>query len=160
MLCYAGVDVGTASVRAGLYSLSSKSFQNIAVHPITVHKAVVNVKDADHTEIISQSSTEIWTAVCITVQKVIKDVDTASVRGIGFDATCSLVIIGPDDKPMEVDGTIHSSLEGRTSYLDVIMWQDHRAKYYIPRPILSQGTIHVFDIIYLSILFQKRNRIY
>ncbi|OQV23648.1 FGGY carbohydrate kinase domain-containing protein [Hypsibius exemplaris] len=130
---FVGVDVGTASVRAGLYSLASKSFRKTAILPITVHKATVNVRNADRTrtELISQSSTEIWDAVCRTVRDVSVGVDERQIRGIGFDATCSLVVVGPGDAPMNVDGLLKSDgtgEEGIGSCLDIIMWMDHRAK--------------------------------
>ena len=43
-----------------------------------------------------------------------------AVRGIGYDATCSLVAVGAGGKPVSVDA---SGAPER----DIIMWMDHRA---------------------------------
>ena len=36
---------------------------------------------------------------------MIKDVDVEAVEGIGFDATCSLVVLGPEYEPITVSPT-------------------------------------------------------
>ena len=94
----------------------------------------MNVRDPDRsaTELISQSSTEIWQAVCKVVREVSAGVNVALIKAIGFDATCSLVVVGPGGFPVEVDGVLRNPLiggeDGQQHALDVIMWQDHRAK--------------------------------
>ncbi|MGH7057778.1 MAG: FGGY-family carbohydrate kinase, partial [Acetobacteraceae bacterium] len=47
-----------------------------------------------------------------------------AVLGIGFDATCSLVILDKDGKPLAADGAEPGSGEKAR---DVILWMDHRA---------------------------------
>ena len=62
-----------------------------------------------------QSSQEVWSAVEEVVRKVVEEEGLAShqVKGLGFDATCSLVVVGEEEVE---DG-------GR----DIVMWMDHRA---------------------------------
>lgn len=55
-----------------------------------------------------QSSEEIWQAVC-AASKVACGDDGGRVKGIGFDATCSLVVLGSDNEPLSVSLTGSSS---------------------------------------------------
>ena len=48
-------------------------------------------------------------------------VEKRRIKGIGFDATCSLVVLGPDHEPLT------ASLTGDTAR-NVIVWMDHRAE--------------------------------
>lgn len=101
-----GVDVGTGSARAGVFDANGQLL-GVGKHPLTLwHEAG---------EIVEQSSAQIWQAVCIAVRAAMAGLDPAAVRGIGFDATCSLVAEGvsvsPSDDPAR----------------DVILWMDHRA---------------------------------
>ena len=53
----------------------------------------------------SSRAREIWNAVCACVQEALsqaRGVDPTSVAGIGFDATCSLVVLGEGGKPLPV----------------------------------------------------------
>ncbi|HAL1576841.1 TPA: sugar kinase, partial [Escherichia coli] len=83
---YIGVDVGSGSVRAGIFTAAG---QRLA---FTV-KPVSQFHDAG--DCIEQSSTEIWQAVCAAVSESVQaaGIDPAQIRGIGFDATCSLVAV-------------------------------------------------------------------
>ena len=46
-----------------------------------------------------QSSDDIWATVCRCVSDVVVDDETKRlVRGVGFDATCSMVVVGQDGK--------------------------------------------------------------
>ncbi len=101
-----GVDVGTGSARAGVFDASGRML-GVGKQPLTLwHEAG---------EIVEQSSAQIWDAVCRAVRQAMAGLDPAAVRGIGFDATCSLVAEGvsvsPSDDPAR----------------DVILWMDHRA---------------------------------
>lgn len=110
---YIGVDVGTGSARAGLFdgngALLGSATQAIAMfHP--------------QTDFVQQSSENIWQAVCHCVRAAITEakVDAAQIGGIGFDATCSLVVTDAQGRPVTV------SPDGDDAQ-NVIVWMDHRA---------------------------------
>ncbi|KAK4310463.1 hypothetical protein Pmani_017992 [Petrolisthes manimaculis] len=111
---YVGVDVGTSSVRAGLVK---RGGHMLAIHtvPITVGNPAANFYEQD--------SEEIWAAVCQAVKVVTSGLsDKSVVRGIGFDATCSLVVLDHDLRPVTI-----SPNTGKDNF-NIIMWMDHRAK--------------------------------
>ncbi|NXK50965.1 FGGY protein, partial [Chauna torquata] len=108
---YVGVDVGSASVRAALVD----EFGTVAAHaeqPIQIWEP-----QPDHYE---QSSTDIWEACCAVTKKVVCGIDASRIRGVGFDATCSLVVVDKQFQPLAVNS------EGQ-NHRNVIMWMDHRA---------------------------------
>lgn len=110
---YIGIDVGTQSVRAGLVNEEGKIIKSTtkAIHtwnPLP-----------DHYE---QSSDEIWLACCDAVKEAVKDFpEINNIKGVGFDATCSLVVLDEFYKPLSV------SISGNSSQ-NIILWMDHRAK--------------------------------
>ena len=53
-------------------------------------------------DFVEQSSDDIWRAVGTAVRSAVDAVDASEVAGIGFDATCSLVAIDADLKPVTV----------------------------------------------------------
>lgn len=108
-----GVDVGTGSARAGVFSLDG-SLAGSAKKDISLHRAPGGR--------VEQSSTEIWQAVCAAVRQALSKaaIEPASVAGIGFDATCSLVVIGRDDQGLPVGDADRPDR-------DIIVWMDHRA---------------------------------
>ena len=108
-----GVDVGTGSARAGLFDLRGHR-RATASKPIQLWQP--------KPEWAEQSSDDIWDAVGSVVRQVVADseIDPAQVVGIGFDATCSLVVLDKDDKPLTVS-------EGGDPARNVIVWMDHRA---------------------------------
>lgn len=110
---YIGVDVGTGSVRAAIFD-SQGTLAAQASRDITLHQDV-----PDHAE---QSSAEIWQAVCICCREIMTASGLApqDIRGIGFDATCSLVVIGPQGAGLAVGS--HGDADR-----DIIVWMDHRA---------------------------------
>ncbi|XP_067948229.1 FGGY carbohydrate kinase domain-containing protein-like [Watersipora subatra] len=119
---YIGVDVGTASVRAALSSCSGDSIKIVktSVQPIQIWNDT-----PDHFE---QSSADIWAAVTHTVTSVMTESGVAvnQVKGIGFDATCSLVVLDDNLRPLAV--TLPKPNEKQTdSSRNIIMWMDHRA---------------------------------
>nr|XP_056700212.1 FGGY carbohydrate kinase domain-containing protein isoform X1 [Euleptes europaea] len=120
---YVGIDVGTASVRAALVD----QFGTVVVYadqPIQMW-----APQPDHYE---QSSDDIWTACCTVTKKVIQGIDIGQIRGIGFDATCSLVVLDNNFHPLAVnrDGVCNRN---------IIMWMDHRASDQVAR---INGTRH------------------
>lgn len=107
------VDVGTGSARAGVLSSSGRILAR-AEHPIKMQR-----HGADHAE---HDSEDIWRAVCVSVKQALKmaGTDPASVAGISFDATCSLVARGAEGEQVCV------SARGGDGW-DTIVWLDHRA---------------------------------
>ncbi|CAD6559631.1 Ribulokinase [Paraburkholderia kirstenboschensis] len=108
-----GVDVGTGSARAGVFDLKGHMLAT-AKHDITLYRGSGSI--------VEQSSTEIWGAVCHAVKDAIAQADVSPERivGIGFDATCSLVVLGQGAKPLPVGPSEEAER-------DIIVWMDHRA---------------------------------
>ena len=108
-----GVDVGTGSARAGIFDLTGRMVA-AAKHDISVFHAAGSI--------VEQSSTEIWGAVCRAVKDAMAQAGMApaQVAGIGFDATCSLVVLGPGGQPLPVGPSEDPSR-------DIVVWMDHRA---------------------------------
>jgi len=110
---FIGVDVGTTSARAGLFDAEGTLLAS-ARRPIAIwHEAG---------DIVEQSSTDIWDACAGAVRDVLKQVrlPPGFVKGVGFDATCSLVVLDDARNPLSVS----SSGDPRRN---VIVWMDHRA---------------------------------
>lgn len=110
---YLGVDVGTASVRAALFDREGRR-RGMGVHPIRIWEP-----EQDFAE---QSSDDIWDSICKAIAMALGEADArpAEVVGLGFDATCSLVVLGEGDRPVCVSPT------GKDEQ-NVILWKDHRA---------------------------------
>jgi len=72
--------------------------------------------------IVEQSSGEIWKAVCDSVKEALAQaaVSPDQIDGIGFDATCSLVVLGEGGQSLPVGPS--EQVER-----DIIVWMDHRA---------------------------------
>lgn len=76
-------------------------------------------------DFVNQSSNDIWQSISKVTKQVISEakIDPAQVKGIAFDATCSLVATrGPASKETLAVGPDFSNKEQ-----DVILWMDHRA---------------------------------
>lgn len=108
-----GVDVGTGSVRAGLFDGSGARL-GVGVEPIQIFRP--------EEDFVEQSSDDIWRAVRVAVQHALHEARLAPERvaGIGFDATCSLVALDARGQPVSVSPT------GKDAQ-NVIVWMDHRA---------------------------------
>ncbi|XP_035617839.1 FGGY carbohydrate kinase domain-containing protein isoform X3 [Oncorhynchus keta] len=119
---YVGVDVGTASVRAALVTREGQ-VKTTAEEMVTIWKP--------HSDHYVQSSTDIWAKCCSTVRKVTQGVQRNQVRGVGFDATCSLVVLDQNFKPVAVN-------QDGEAERNVVMWMDHRAAEQAAR-ITSTG---------------------
>jgi FGGY-family pentulose kinase len=110
---FLGVDVGTASVRAGLFDRAG-AMRGLGTHPIRLHRP----KD----DYVEQSSDEIWKACGVAVRAALAQASAAPahVAGVGFDGTCSLVVLDAQDRPVTVSPT------GDDAW-NVVVWMDHRA---------------------------------
>ncbi len=111
LLC--AVDVGTGSARAGIFDKSGRLLGR-AERPIAMNRPI-----SGHAE---HDSEDIWSAVCAAVRAARDDAGAgaADIAGIGFDATCSLVIRGRRGEQIGV------STSGEARW-DTIAWLDHRA---------------------------------
>src|SRR5436190_16139928 len=110
---FIGVDVGTSSARAGLFD-EVGTLLATARHPMTVwHEAG---------SVVEQSSSEIWAACAASVRAAIAEaaLPASAIKGLGFDATCSLVVLDAVANPL----TVSTSGDERRN---VIVWMDHRA---------------------------------
>ncbi|WP_198586028.1 FGGY-family carbohydrate kinase [Pararhizobium haloflavum] len=107
------VDVGTGSARAGVLDRSGVLLSR-AEEPIAM-----NMPRPGHAE---HDSGDIWHAVCRAVKaaREAAGVPASAVAGIGFDATCSTVVLTADGAPVSV------STSGEARW-DTIVWLDHRA---------------------------------
>ena len=111
--CVIGVDVGTGSARAGVFDLAGNMLAS-AKHDILLFHAPG--------AIVEQSSEDIWGAVCSAVReaRAISGVAPERIAGIGFDATCSLVVLGEGGRPLPVGPSADPER-------NIIVWMDHRA---------------------------------
>lgn len=110
---FVGIDVGSASVRAGLYDDTGRRLA-FRVRPIQQFRP----RDL----FVEQSSADIWANACAAVREAIAEAGVAGhrVAAIGVDATCSLVAVGSDGGPISVS-------PGGEPDRDIVMWMDHRA---------------------------------
>lgn len=110
---FLGIDVGTGSARAGLFTADGRMLGS-ATHPIKMWKP--------QPDFVEQSSDDIWAACGRAVRDALRRAKAtpAQVAGIGFDATCSLVCLDADDRPVTVSPT------GRDAQ-NVVVWMDHRS---------------------------------
>jgi D-ribulokinase len=108
-----GVDVGTGSARAGIFDLHGRMLAS-ASRDITLFR--------ESGSIVEQSSGEIWKAVCQCVKAALLQgaVSPDQIAGIGFDATCSLVVLGEDGGSLPIGPSEQAER-------DIIVWMDHRA---------------------------------
>lgn len=113
MTYFVGIDVGSASARAGVFDaggvcLGAASAPIDQFRPAPAH--------------VTQSSSQIWSAVARASREALaaSAVDKAEVAGLGFDATCSLVLSDANGGPVPAN-------PGEPAERDVVMWMDHRA---------------------------------
>lgn len=108
---FIGVDVGTGSARAGVFDATGNMLTS-SKHDIALYQAAGDIAE--------QSSEDIWQAVSASVRLAVAQsaVDPASIKGIGFDATCSLVVVDAAGAPLSV---------GDAPERNIIVWMDHRA---------------------------------
>ena len=110
---FIGVDVGTASVRAGVFTSRGQLLSNTR-RPISIWR--------EAGDIVEQSSADIWAATGAAVRAAVEaaGVKPESVGGVGFDATCSLVVLDPTGQSLPVGPSGDPAR-------DVVVWMDHRA---------------------------------
>lgn len=108
-----GVDVGTGSARAAVFQTDGRRL-GLAESPIRLWRPQPGYAE--------QSSEDIWRAVCLAVQQSVCEsgLESDRISAIGFDATCSLVALDDDDRPVAInrDGDPDRN---------IIVWMDQRA---------------------------------
>lgn len=110
---FIGVDVGTGSARAGIFDDSGRLMGSAKRAIMVWHEAG---------SIVEQSSEQIWTAVCDSVKEALcgANIAAADIAGIGFDATCSLVVVDAEGAPLPVGPSGNPER-------NIMVWMDHRA---------------------------------
>jgi len=110
---FIGIDVGSGSARAGIFDADGTMLASAKANIRTWREAG---------DIVEQSSEDIWQNVCGCVREALAlaSVDPMSVAGIGFDATCSLVVLGAEGMPLPVGPS-------GDNQRNIIVWMDHRA---------------------------------
>lgn len=108
-----GIDVGTGSARAGLFDLTG--------HMVSFAKREISLFH-EPGSIVEQSSSQIWTSICEAVREAVSTAGVApgAIVGLGFDATCSLVVLGDGGQSLAVGPS-------EDPQRDIILWMDHRA---------------------------------
>ena len=109
-----GIDVGTGSARAGVFTTNGRMVGTDKC-PVSIYR--------EGADVVEQSSEEIWQAVAKSVRGAVTAAGARpeDVRGIGFDATCSLVVLGENGTPLPVGDP------GRPER-NIMLWMDHRAR--------------------------------
>ncbi|KAJ4307127.1 hypothetical protein N0V88_000504 [Collariella sp. IMI 366227] len=123
---FIGVDVGTGSARACIID-STGEIKALASENIKLWQPTHG-----HYE---QSTTDIWRAITTCIRAVLStsQIPPISIKGIGFDATCSLAVFTHDtDVPVPVtDPSIAKPSPSPSSededIRNIILWLDHRA---------------------------------
>ncbi|MBC2593390.1 FGGY-family carbohydrate kinase [Ruficoccus amylovorans] len=110
---FLGIDVGTGSARAGLFTASGEMLAT-AKQDIPMWKP--------KTDFVEQSSEAIWQACCNSTRAALKAAKAKpeQIAGIGFDATCSLVAVDAAGAPVSLSPS-------GSDEQNVIVWMDHRA---------------------------------
>ncbi|CCU80546.1 unnamed protein product [Blumeria hordei] len=114
---YIGIDVGTGSARACIIDASGD------IKALTTENIGLWTPETGYYE---QSTTDIWRCICVCVQRALSqhNIDPGTIRGIGFDATCSLAVFSHDtDEPVCVTGP---NFVNDGNDRNVILWLDHR----------------------------------
>lgn len=117
---YLGIDVGTGSARAALVKPDGTALASASQDTKTWRDPI------DH-RIFEQSTTDVWKSICNAVKEVLarSKVPPKHVKGIGFDATCSLAVTDWEGESITVTrGTQLGELGER----NIILWADHRAE--------------------------------
>ena len=130
-LFFIGVDVGTGSARAGVFDARGRMLGS-AKRDLLIFREPGGIAE--------QSSFQIWQAVMESVReaRARAAIPAQAIAGIGFDATCSLVVLGEDGQGLPVGPSEDPAR-------DVILWMDHRAADQAER--ISSGGYPVLDFV-------------
>lgn len=111
---------GTGSVRATLVGQDGRILAN-STHPTTTFR-----DKSDH-RIFEQSTTEVWKGIAASVRACLTEakVNPSAVKGLGFDATCSLAVCDDRGEPITITKGENIGKQGERN---IILWADHRAE--------------------------------
>ncbi|MEM9427467.1 MAG: FGGY-family carbohydrate kinase [Pseudomonadota bacterium] len=113
MPCFLGIDVGTGSARAGVFDADGRLLGS-GVSELAIFR--------EGGDIVEQSSAQIWSAVTEASRAAVAaaNIPPADIAGVGFDATCSLVVLDGAGASLPVGPSGDAAR-------DIIVWMDHRA---------------------------------
>ena len=120
MSIYVGIDVGTGSARAALVKTDGTVLASASQDTKTW-------RDPTDHRIFEQSTANIWKGICIAVREVTarSKISPKHVKGIGFDATCSLAATSWQGESITVT---RGTQLGEPGERNVVLWADHRAE--------------------------------
>jgi ribulose kinase len=115
---FLGIDVGTASVRVGILTKPMSIEDEAIIESVTKPIDIYTPKEGFH----EQSSQNIWQSLCDATKEVMQKarLKPEQIKGIGVDATCSLVVLDKSNQPISISTNQDPSH-------NIIMWMDHRA---------------------------------
>ncbi|KAI4208609.1 MAG: hypothetical protein LQ348_000086 [Seirophora lacunosa] len=111
---YIGIDVGTGSARACVINAKG-DILGMASENIGLWQPEQGYYE--------QSTNDIWRCICSSVQRILNQhsIDASSIKGLAFDATCSLAVFSHDtDEPVSVTAPRFDNDH------NIILWLDHR----------------------------------
>lgn len=122
MRVYLAVDVGTGSVRAGVFDQHGTK--------LAFHSNPIKTRH-EKEDYYEQSSDDIWKATIASVRRATELAKETvhgdiSVAAIGFDATCSLVVCNDDEIFSPISIVSENEGDAETVY-NVMLWLDRRA---------------------------------
>ncbi|TNB49759.1 ribulokinase [Martelella lutilitoris] len=108
------VDVGTASVRAGVFDKTGIMLAR-RVEPLRLHRP--GARRGEY------SADDIWqtTATAVRAARLASSLGPEQVAGLAFGATCSLVLVGNNGAALPL-------FEDEEGVFDTLAWFDHRAE--------------------------------
>jgi ribulose kinase len=117
---YIGVDVGTGSARAALVKGDGTVVASSTQETMTY-------RDPSDHRIFEQSTTNIWSGISKAIKACLakSGITASEVKGLGFDATCSLAVTDLNGEAVTV--TKGDQL-GQHGDRNVVLWADHRAE--------------------------------
>jgi ribulose kinase len=117
---YIGIDVGTGSARAALVKRDGTCVA-------TSTQDIKTFRDPKDYRIFEQSTTDIWSCISKAIKETLKESGVAKedIKGIGFDATCSLAVTDFEGNPICVTKGEGLGQEGDRN---IVLWADHRAE--------------------------------
>ena len=107
-----GIDVGTGSVRGCIFDEQGNEL--VQPYVLTI-KTKITYDDQLGEHLYAQSSADIWRQTTQVIEHLVKSIDI-EVIGIGFDATCSLVLLDATGVGVPLDTE-------DCEVFDVILWK-------------------------------------